>query len=124
MRKLSFIIVISTLYICGCNRSSSCSNGMCSISGAELTESEAKENASTFAYKRLLARQESNAPIQDENMKIFTPQPIEPQSWQVTRKDGKWLLKRYLTRDLWKVVECNLDGKHASDYYKIGPSEP
>ena len=124
MRKSLFIIAISVLSIYGCNRSNSCSSGMCSISGSKLTESEVRENSSTFAYKRMLSRQKSNAPIQDENMKIITPTPIEPKSWQVTRTHNKWLLKSYLTRDLWQVVECNLDGKNANYYIEVGPSGP
>ena len=127
MRKLLFVIVITTfslLFAKGCNSCSSCSNGMCTIPGAKMTESEVRARASIFAYNRLVARQQSGAPITDENNQIFTPQPIEQQSWKVTLNDDKWLLKRHLTRDFWQVVECNLDGSKADCFYEIGPTGP
>ena len=113
---LLFLIVIE-----GCNFSDSCSGGMCSKKGTEYTETEVRQKASVFAYKRLTIRQQSGAAIQGPDMKPLKPEPIDPNSWHVTRSDTKWRLKRHLTRDWWQIVESNLDGSGADCFIEIGP---
>jgi len=98
-----------------------CKGGMCTIPGAELTEPEVRQRASTFAYDRLVSRQKSGAAITGPDGKPIRPQPIESDSWQVSRNDAGWRLKRHLTRDLWQIVECNTDGSSADAFFEVGP---
>ena len=127
MKKCLFIITLSIISIYFANGCSSCSNGvcgMCTKPGVTLSEQEVRERASTFAFERLKIRQKSGAPIQDEDMKVIAPEPIEPGIWQVTQKENQWLLKRHITRDIWQVVSCNDDGSDAYCYYEVGPAVP
>lgn len=97
---------------------------MCSSpasSGKALSEEELRQRASKFAYDRLKDRQKGKAVITGPTGEPLKPTSINPDSWSVVQTDQGWLLKRYLTRDIWQVVDCRNDGSRADVFYEIGP---
>ncbi|GEM_PF-5455328 len=127
-KPATIISLLALLFLAlanGCNNTGSkgvCSGTMCTIPGVELTEPVLRQRASTFAYDRLVWRQKRpGIAITGPDRKPIRPQPIEPDSWQVSRNNTGWRLKRHLTRDLWQIVECNLDGSHAYAFIEVGP---
>ena len=127
MRKKAFpvihgIILISyIIFFCGCNKNC-CNNGMCSINGENLTESQVRENASVFAYKKLLERQENpRIAICNTENEPYPVEQIDPASWDVVQTKTGWKLKRYFAKYFWHVVECNFDGLKAIHYYDVSP---
>lgn len=115
--------VLSLLSACGSSgHGRACDGGMCTTEGAAITESQFRERASTFAQQRLVEQQRSSSPITAADGRPLPAGRIDPQSWDVSMANKQWRGERYLTRDLWQVVECNADGSAASSSIVIGPA--
>jgi len=97
---------------------------MCPVSGAELSEAKVRQVASALAYRRLVERQKTGAPITGPDYKPISVEPIDPACWKLTKTDTQWHLERHLTRDFWQVVECDLNGAEATVFYRIAPPPP
>lgn len=98
-----------------------CTNTMCSMQGVEMTESEVRQRASVYAYKEIVQRQKRlGTAIVGPDYKPIRPMPIDPNSWEVSKRGNKWYLKRHVTRDLWQTVKSNLDGTQATNGMEVG----
>ena len=118
---LGAFVTFATLFV-GCATSTTCDNGMCNVEGVALSEDELRQRASSFAYDRLVWRQKkSNIPITGPNGEILEAETIDPASWDVSKHQDKWELRRHLTRDLWQVIECNHDGSEAIAFIEVNP---
>ena len=128
LRNAKDLLLVGAMLVClsaiGCSGPRACTGGMCPVSGAKLSEAEVRQRASTFAYKRLVERQKTRAPITGPDYKPVSVKPINPTSWQVTKTNTQWRLERHVTQDFWQVVECQLNGSQALVFYKIAPPPP
>lgn len=121
---IAYFIVIGSIVIAfnGCGKRTSCEGGMCKIKNVALSETEVRKRASIYGYDKLVWRQKRpGIAITDSDGNILEIQPIDPASWDVSKSQNNWRLKRHLTRDLWQVIECNLDGSQADAFIEVDP---
>jgi len=120
------ILVVGAPLVCfsslACSGPQACTGGMCPVSRHDLSEPEVRQRASAFAYKRLVDRQrDSGVWLTGPDGKPISVDPIDPDSWQVAKSSAQWRLERHVTRDIWQVVECNLNGSEGWVFYKVAP---